>query len=266
MAPSKEARSTAGADDTETSRVAVIVGGSRGIGLESARLFLADGWRVCVTGRKADGLAEARAELACDDEDRLLTIAGASQDPEHQQDTVGTVLERWGRIDALVNNVATSPFYGDVLDANVDQFRRALEVNLVAPWAWCQLVHQRYMGEHGGSIVNMGSVGGTHPVRRVGVYNISKAGLHFMTKQLAFELAPKVRVNAVCPATIATAFSRAKYEGREESIGALYPLDRIGYPDEVGELVFMLCNGKTEWITGQMFVIDGGESLLQGVV
>ncbi len=265
MPPSTQARSTVGGEGEDISRVAVIVGGSRGIGLESARLFLADGWRVCVTGRKEDGLVAAREELACKD-DALLTVAGASQDPEHQQETVQGVLDRWGRIDALVNNVATSPFYGDVLDATIDQFRRALEVNLVAPWAWSQLVYERAMREHGGSIVNMGSVGGTHPVRRVGVYNISKAGLHFMTKQLAFELAPKVRVNAVVPATIATAFSRAKYEGREESIGALYPLNRIGYPDEVGALVFMLCNGTTDWITGQMFVIDGGESLLQGVV
>jgi NAD(P)-dependent dehydrogenase (short-subunit alcohol dehydrogenase family) len=244
-------------------KVAIVSGGSRGIGLESARALLSEGWRVCVTGRRPESLEAALAELspvADKAGGEVLTKAGRAQ-----RDVVEDVLGRWGRLDALVNNVGTSPHLGPLLDAEPEQLDRAWTTNVVTPWSWCKVAHRAYLGEHGGSIVNMASIGGTYPVPKVGVYNVSKAALIHLTKQLARELAPAVRVNAVAPATIRTDFARAKLEGREEAVAAQFPLKRLGTAEEVGAAVRMLCTGELSWMTGQVLVLDGGATLVQGV-
>lgn len=245
--------------------VAIVNGASRGIGFETARALIGAGYRVCITGRKADSLESSRSMLESEG-GNVLALAGASQDPEHQGEVIRAVLEQWSRIDVLVNNAATSPFLGNLLDAEPEHLDRAWAVNVAAPWAWSKHVVRAHMGEHGGTIVNMASIGGTYPVPRVGVYNVTKAALIHMTRQLALELAPRVRVNAVAPATIKTEFARAKYEGREEEVAGQFPLQRLGSAEEVADVVVLLCNGKLGWITGQTFVIDGGASLIQGVV
>ena len=245
--------------------VAIVNGASRGIGFETARTLIGAGYRVCITGRKADSLQSSMARLEGEG-GTVLAVAGASQDPEHQADVVSTVLEEWSRVDVLVNNAATSPFLGDLLDAEPKHLDRAWAVNVAAPWSWAKRVVHEYMGEHGGTIVNMASIGGTYPVPRVGVYNVTKAALIHMTRQLALELAPKIRVNAIAPATIKTEFARAKYDGREQEVAGQFPLQRLGSPEEVADVVLLLCNGKLGWITGQTVVIDGGASLIQGVV
>lgn len=247
--------------------MAIVCGGSRGIGLEAARALLDVGWRVCVTGRRPETLDAALAELsgAAGQAGEVLVRAGRAQDAEHQQDVVQAVLERWGRIDALVNNVATSPFLGPLLDAEPAHLERAWATNVVTPWAWSKLVCESYLREHGGCIVNVASIGGTYPVPRVGVYNVTKAALIHLTKQLARELAPAVRVNAVAPATIKTDFARAKYEGREAEVAAQYPLERLGTAPEVGEAIRLLCDNSLSWMTGQVMVLDGGATLVQGV-
>jgi 3-oxoacyl-[acyl-carrier protein] reductase len=243
--------------------VAIICGGSRGIGLAAADALLSAGWRVCITGRREESLAVAYGALS--ERDGLMTRVGRAQDAAHQHQVTADVLQRWGRIDALVNNVATSPFFGPLLDASVEQLDRAWATNLVTPWSWSKIVCAAYLGEHGGDIVNVSSVGGTYPVPKVGVYNITKAALIHLTKQLARELAPMVRVNAVAPATIKTDFSRAKYEGREEDVAEQYPLRRLGTAEEVGEIIRLLCDGTLGWMTGQTVVLDGGATLIQGV-
>ncbi len=245
--------------------VAIVNGASRGIGLETARRLGGDGFAVCITGRKPETLEEGKASLESEGVD-VLAVAGAAQDVAHQEEAIGAVLERWARIDVLVNNAATSPFLGDLLDAEPRHLDRAWEVNVAAPWSWCRQVVGAHMGEHGGAIVNTASIGGTYPVPRVGVYNVSKAALIHMTRQLALELAPEVRVNAVAPATIKTDFSRAKYEGREADVAGQYPLGRLGTAEEVARAISLLCDGTLGWVTGQTLVIDGGASLIQGVV
>jgi 3-oxoacyl-[acyl-carrier protein] reductase len=263
-----------GEQPSDEPRVAIVCGGSRGIGFESARALVAEGWRVCVTGRRPESLDAALAALTsdragrCDDQRRpgdVLVMVGKAQDPGHQQEVVDAVLARWGRIDALVNNVATSPFLGPLLDAEPHHLDRAWTTNVVTPWSWSKVVCGAHLREHGGAIVNVASIGGTYPVPRVGVYNITKAALIHLTKQLARELAPAVRVNAVAPATIRTDFSRAKYEGREEEVAAQYPLRRLGTAPEVGDAVRLLCDNTLSWMTGQVMVLDGGATLVQGV-
>lgn len=253
------------AETGQLGRVAIVTGGSRGIGLEIARGLGARSWRVCITGRKPDVLDAARADLESAGVE-VLAVAGGAHDAEHQQAAVAAVLERWGRIDALVNNAAMSPFLGPMIEAPPEKVLRGIEVNLVAPLAWTQLVWQQWMRDHGGCVVNIASVGGTYPVPRVGAYNVSKAALIHLTRQLALELAPGVRVNGLAPATIKTDFSKAKYDGREEEVAKQYPLGRLGTPEEVAEIAVLLCDGPFEWVTGQTIVIDGGASQVVGVV
>jgi NAD(P)-dependent dehydrogenase (short-subunit alcohol dehydrogenase family) len=245
-------------------RVALINGGSRGMGLAVAERLVARGWRVCITGRKEDRLRDAVASLSCAAGD-VLAVAGAAQDPVHQRETVQAVLSEWSRLDVLINNAATSPHLGNLLDGTAEQFIKGFTVNVIAAFQWSQLAWQQYMAEHGGSILNMGSVGGTYPVPRVGMYNVTKAALHQMTRQLALELAPNVRVNALAPATIKTDFSRAKYEGREQKVAEQFPLRRLGEPGEVADIAVQLCDGPFGWMTGQTLIIDGGASLVVGV-
>lgn len=247
----------------EAGAVAIVTGGSRGIGRQVAEQLLAAGWNVCVTGRKQDSLDTAVAEM--DAGERLLAVAGRAQDAEHQRDVVSRLMERWGRIDGLVNNAATSPYLGDLVDASAEQVERGFATNFIAPWSWIKHVYDAHMREHGGSIVNVASIGGTYPVPRVGVYNVTKAAVIHMTKQMGLEMAPKVRINAVAPATIKTDFAKAKYEGREQEVADQYPLQRLGTPEEVAEAVVMLLEGKLGWMTGQTLILDGGASLIQGV-
>ena len=245
--------------------VAIITGASRGIGFGAAQRFVESGYAVCITGRNAEALEASRAELQSKGAD-VLAVAGEAQAAAHRDTVIEAAIKRWGRIDALVNNAATSPFLGPVLEAEMRHFERAWTVNVATPWAWCKAAVNAHMGEHGGAIVNVASVGGMYQVPRVGLYNISKAALLHMTRQLALELAPTVRVNAVAPATIKTEFARAKYEGREQEVADQFPLRRLGTPHEVGAVIVMLCDGTLDWVTGQTIVLDGGASLIQGVV
>lgn len=249
--------------EVEGGAVAIITGGSRGIGRQIAEELLVNGWNVCITGRKQEALDEAVAEL--DAGDRLLAVAGRAQDTDHQKAVTDLLMERFGRIDGLVNNAATSPFLGDLVDATAEQIERGFVTNFIAPWSWIKHVHNAYMRDHGGSIVNVASIGGTYPVPRVGVYNVTKAAVIHMTKQMGLEMAPRVRINAVAPATIKTDFAKAKYEGREQEVADQYPLRRLGTPHEVAEAVVMLLEGKLGWMTGQTLILDGGASLIQGV-
>jgi NAD(P)-dependent dehydrogenase (short-subunit alcohol dehydrogenase family) len=246
-------------------RVAIINGASRGIGFEAAACLAREGWNVAITARKAEPL-ESSAEQLRGLGAEVLALPGAVDDEEHQQATVSAVMDRWGRIDALVNNVATSPHLGVLTDATTEQLMRAMWINLAAPFAWSRLAWHAWLGEHGGAIVNVASIGGTYPVPRVGLYNVSKAALIHLTRQMALEMAPSVRVNSVSPATIKTRFSRAKYEGREADVADQYPLKRLGTAEEVGDVIAMLCTGRLGWITGQNIVLDGGSSIIQGVV
>ena len=246
------------------SRVALINGGSRGIGFETARRLLAANWSVCITGRKQEPLDAAVAELAQGGHS-VMGVAGRSEDPAHQANAVRQVMERWSAIDLLVNNAATSPFLGELVDASADQMERGFQVNVIAPWAWSKQVYNAHMRVHGGAIVNIASIGGTYPVRRVGLYNITKAALIHMTKQMALEMAPGVRVNAVAPATIKTDFAKAKYEGREQEVADQYPLKRMGTVEDVAKAIVQLVDGSLDWMTGQIVILDGGASLIQGV-
>ncbi len=243
----------------EQPRVAIVTGASRGIGLAIAQALVDRGERVCITGRSPEPLAAAVAELGSD---RAIFVAGKAHDADHQAETVARTLDAYGRVDFLVNNVGTNPVFGPILDLEPDVVRKILDINVVSAFAWTQLVHRGWMARHGGAVVNVASVAAFRPAPGLGIYGMSKAALCYLTEQLAVELGPEVRVNAVAPAVVKTKFARALYEGREAQVAATYPAGRLGVPADVASAVAFLLSDDASWITGHTMVIDGGGSLV----
>jgi 3-oxoacyl-[acyl-carrier protein] reductase len=142
--------------------------------------------------------------------------------------------------------------------------RKILDINVLAALGWTRLVHAAWMGQHGGAIVNVSSVAGFRPAPGIGAYGMSKAALSYLTGQLALELAPAVRVNAVAPAIVKTHFAQALYAGREDQVTEGYPLGRLGEPVDVAGTVAYLLSDAASWVTGQTIVLDGGSTLVGG--
>lgn len=244
-------------------KVAVVTGASRGIGLGIAERLVAEGAKVVVTARKQEALDEAVQQLGGDDV--AMAVAGKGDDPEHQDDAIARTLERFGRIDMLVNNTGINPVYGPMIELDLDAARKIFEVNVLSALSWTQKVHKAWLGEHGGAVVNVSSVGGLKPAPGIGFYGSSKAMLNHVTQELAVELGPTIRVNAVAPAVVKTKFATALYEGKEEEVSAAYPLKRLGVPEDIGSVVAFLLSDDAGWLTGQVVVIDGGLTLTGGV-
>ncbi|GGV46085.1 3-oxoacyl-ACP reductase [Kitasatospora herbaricolor] len=244
-------------------QVAVVTGASRGIGLGIARELVARGAKVCVTARGADALAEAVQDLG--GPEVAIGVAGKADDPAHQEEAVSRTMAAFGRLDHLVNNTGINPAYGPVLGTDDALAAKILAVNVLAPLAWTRRAHAAWMGEHGGSVVNVASIAGIRSSAGIGMYGVSKAALIRLTMELAADLGPRIRVNAVAPAVVKTKFAEALYEGREEEVAAAYPLGRLGLPEDVAGAVAFLLSTDAAWITGQTVVVDGGVTLGGGL-
>ena len=245
-------------------RVALITGASRGIGLACAQRIVAEGGRVCITARKPDGLAAAVEQLG--GPDVALGVPGRSDEHDHQQDAVARTVESFGRIDVLVNNTGINPAYGPLLELGESAARKVMDVNVLGALDWARAAVAAGLGADGqGAIVNIASVAGLRPSPGIAWYGVSKAALIGLTMQLAGELAPRVRVNAVAPAVVRTVFATALFDGKEEQVTAAYPLKRLGEPADIGAAVAFLAGPDASWITGQTLVIDGGVTLGGGV-
>jgi NAD(P)-dependent dehydrogenase (short-subunit alcohol dehydrogenase family) len=240
-------------------RVAVITGGSRGIGLAIARAYRAAGAHVTIAARKAGGLAEARDDLmAVPGGGGVHTVVANAGEPDQAQSCVDETMERFGRVDILVNNAATNPYHGDLVDLDLPRAEKTVRVNQYGMIAWTGCAWRAWMAEHGGAVVNIASVGGLIVDPHIGYYNATKAAMIHLTRQLAYELGPKARVNAIAPGLIKTELARAVWEVREPILTAKLPLRRLGTPEDVANAAVFLASDASSWITGQTLVIDGG--------
>ncbi len=261
--PDAETAATTPTPHRLAGRTALVTGASRGIGLGIAERIVAEGGRVVVTARKQKALDEAVAALG--GPEVAVAVAGRADDPDHRAEAVDRAVEAFGSLDLLVNNAGINPAFGPLLEADLDVARKIVEVNVLAALAWTQLAHRAWMGEHGGAVVNVSSLGGVRPAPGIAVYGASKAMLISLTESLAEELGPRVRVNAVAPAVVKTRFAAMLYEGREAEVAAQYPLKRLGTPEDVAGVVSFLLSDDAAWVTGQTVLVDGGITLTGGV-
>jgi NAD(P)-dependent dehydrogenase (short-subunit alcohol dehydrogenase family) len=237
-------------------KTALVTGASRGIGLAIAQRLVDDGARVVITARGQETLDEAVAALG--GSSKAIAIAGKADSADHRTEVFERIGSEFGRLDFLVNNAGINPAYGKTLDVAEDAIRKIFEVNVIGSLAWSREAVAAGLTT---AIVNISSISGVTAAPGIGIYGVSKAALINLTTQLAYELAPKIRVNAVAPAVIKTDFAKALYEGREEQVAAAYPLKRLGIPSDVGGPVAFLLSDDAAWITGQTLLIDGGGSL-----
>jgi NAD(P)-dependent dehydrogenase (short-subunit alcohol dehydrogenase family) len=236
-------------------KVAIVTGGSRGIGKAIAQTFVDAGAQVMITSRGAEGCELAVKEIG---EGAHFEAGHIGKDADADR-VIESTMDRLGRIDILVNNAATNPYAGPMIDVDRGRWDKTFEINLTAPMFWTQRVWNRWMKENGGAIVNISSVGGLATSPILGVYDVTKAALIHMTKQLAAELAPKVRVNALAPGLVKTDFARVLWEGeRGAEVSEAYPLKRLGEPEDVAGAALFLAAETGRWITGETWALDGG--------
>ena len=238
-------------------KVAIVTGASKGIGRAIASAFADAGARVMLNSRKEEGLKEAASSMN-GEVDIFAGHAGRAEDAEA---CIDATMERFGSVDILVNNAATNPYMGPVIDADLPRWQKTYDTNLTGPFLWTQLAWQKSMKEGGGVVINIASVGGMQHGGLIGVYDNTKAALIHMTGHLAKELAPKVRVNAIAPGLVKTDFARALWEPAEEAVAKRTPLRRLGVPEDIAGGALFLASDVASWITGITLVIDGGALL-----
>lgn len=247
-------------DVSVASKVALVTGGSRGIGMATAiELARSGASGVTVTSRRPENAEAAALEIAAAgiEPGRILALAARADDESAANEAVAKTVERFGSCDILVNNAGTNPAAGMLMDVDLGALDKTWAVNLRAPLLWVRAVFHAWMAKNGGAIVNVASVAGLRPSPIMGAYNISKAGVVHLTRQLAMELAPKVRVNAVAPGVVRTRLAGALLTD-EEATARLHPLGRVGDPEDVARLIVFLSSDAASWMTGAIVPVDGG--------
>jgi NAD(P)-dependent dehydrogenase (short-subunit alcohol dehydrogenase family) len=245
-----------------SNKVALVTGSTRGIGKSIAQELARAGARVAISSRKADACETTRAELAAQGFDCLAMPCNVSR-KEDLQALVDATRERWQRIDVVVANAASNPYYGPLTGIPDEAFDKII-ANNVKSVLWLAAMTLPAMRE-GGSFILVGSIGGLLANSVIGAYGMSKAAGHHLMRNLAAEWGPKnVRVNAIAPGLVKTEFARALWEDdarRKERIEAT-PLGRLGEPRDIGGIDVFLASDAAAFVTGQVIVADGGVSIL----
>jgi NAD(P)-dependent dehydrogenase (short-subunit alcohol dehydrogenase family) len=245
-------------------KVAVVIGASRGIGRAIALRFAQAGAKVVVSSRKLEGVQGVADEIRAAGGEALAFQAHAGQSDDLVA-LVAQTMETFGRVDIAVNNAATNPHFGPLLTADEGQLEKTLDVNLKGVFRGCKAVVPQMEKQGGGKIINIASVAGLRPGPGMGIYSISKAGVLMLTQVLATELgAANIQVNAIAPGVIKTRFSRVLWQTPEisEAILSSLPAGRFGEPEEVASLALYLASPASDYVTGAVFVVDGGQSVV----
>lgn len=232
-------------------KVVLVTGGSKGIGRAIATRCAEAGARVLISSRKQGQLEAAAASMPGEVE----VFAANAGEPEQAAACVAACVERFGRIDVLVNNAGTNPHYGPLMGLDVASAEKTTKVNQTGYLVWTQEAVKAGLA---GSVLNLSSIGALTVETNLGWYNVTKAAELHLTRHLAAELAPAVRVNAILPGIIKTDFSRQLWETREELFAERVPMKRLGTPDDIADAALFLVSDAASWITGQTLVVDGG--------
>lgn len=246
-----------------TDKVALITGASRGIGLAIARRFAEAGAKVVLSSRKQDSLDAIAAEMKARGLD-VLPVAAHNGDKAALQSLAERTVDAYGGINILVNNAATNPHFGPILDSADSMWQKTLEVNLMGTFWLTQACVPVMREQGGGRIINVASINGLRPGTFMGVYSLTKAALISLTQTLAMELASDhIQVNAIAPGLTRTKFAQALWSNEliMERVTERTPMQRIAEPDEMAGIALYLASPAASYVTGQVFVVDGGASV-----
>ena len=241
-------------------KVAIVTGGSRGIGKEIAIGFAEQGARLALASRKQEALDRVAEEIR-QKGSKCLAMACHMGKPDQIKNLFDQVVETYGTVDILVNNAATNPYFGPFVDASEEAWNKTLDVNLKGPFLMTQAAARIMMQKGGGSIINVSSVGAFKANPMQGIYGVTKAGMVNMTKTFAQELAlANVRVNAICPGLTETKFSEVLIHTKEIYDIALQriPVKRHAQPTEIVCAALYLASDASSYVTGSCITIDGG--------
>lgn len=241
-------------------KVAIVTGSSKGIGKSIARGLAENGAEVVVSSRKQEAVDLVADEFKADGL-KAVGIECHIGDSEQRKSLIAKTIEHYGRIDILVNNAAINPYYGPLEGSNEAVFDKIMEVNVKAPWLLSNLALPHMKEEGGGSIINISSVEGLRPGFGLGLYSATKSALIMLTKNQAKEWGRYgVRANVLCPGLIKTKFSEGLWTDEKLVTGftKALPLNRIAVPDEMAGIVMLLASGAGSYMTGGVYVADGG--------
>lgn len=241
-------------------KVVLVTGASKGIGKAIATRCAEAGAKVLISSRKQEQLEAAAASMPGE----VDVFAANAGEPDQAAACVAACVQRFGGIDVLVNNAATNPYYGPLMGIDVGQAEKTVKVNQTGYLVWTQEAVRAGLGDGGGAVLNIASIGGVSVETNLAWYNVTKAAEIHMTRHLAAELAPAVRVNAILPGIIRTDFSKQLWESNEELVAKHTPMQRVGEPDDVAKSALFLVSDAASWITGQTLIVDGGQQVGRG--
>lgn len=246
-----------------TDRVAIITGASKGIGEAIAQTLGKSGAKVVISSRKQDALDELAETFRKENMD-VLPLAANTGSMEDLQKLVDDTLQKFGRIDILVNNAATNPVFGGVEEVEEWAFDKIMNVNVKGPFALSKMVLPTMKKQQQGAIVNISSIGGLSPEPQLGIYSVSKAALISLTKVMAKEWGQHgIRANVICPGFIKTKFSEALWSNEKllKYILAQQAINRLGSVEEIAALALYLASDASSFSTGAVFTADGGYTI-----